>query len=153
MINKVMLIGNLGRDPEVRKLESGAIVANFSVATSENYKDKNGEWQSVTEWHDISVWAGLAEAAERTLKKGNLVYVEGKIRTRSWKDADGNDKYRTEILAQTFRRLERKEQTSESGESENRYGNESGKQHATASSSASENNDADHNMEDDDLPF
>jgi len=74
MVNKVLLIGNLGRDPEIRRLESGAAVAKFSVATNENYRDKNGEWQTITEWHNVVAWRGLAERAERDLKKGSMVY-------------------------------------------------------------------------------
>jgi len=109
MINKVTLIGNLGRDPEVRRLESGAAVAKFSVATNESYKDKNGEWQTQTEWHDVVVWNAAAERAEKTLKKGKLVYVEGKLTHRSYEDKDGNKKYITEVRAIIFRLLERKE--------------------------------------------
>jgi len=109
MINKVLLIGNVGRDPEVRKLESGASVAKFSVATNENYKDKAGEWQTVTEWHNIVAWRGLAERAERDIKKGSLVYVEGKLTTRKWQDKEGNDKYTTEVLALQLRSLEKRE--------------------------------------------
>ena len=109
MINKVLLIGNLGKDPEVRRLESGAAVAKFSLATNESYKDKNGEWQTQTEWHDVVVWRNLAERAERDLKKGKLVYVEGKLTHRKWQDKDGNDRYTTEVVANTFRLLEKRE--------------------------------------------
>ena len=109
MINKVILIGNLGRDPEVRRLESGAAVAKFSVATSESYKDKNDEWQKSTEWHDVVCWRNLAERAERDLKKGSLVYVEGKLTHRKWQDKEGNDRYSTEVLANTFRMMEKRE--------------------------------------------
>jgi len=109
MINKVTLIGNLGRDPEVRQLESGTSVANFSVATNENYRDKNGEWQTITEWHNIVAWRGLAERAERDLKKGGMVYIEGKISTRKWQDKDGNDRYSTDIVANLLRSLEKRE--------------------------------------------
>ena len=112
MINKVILIGNLGRDPEVRRLESGAVVAKFSLATNESYRDKNNEWQTQTEWHDIVVWRNLAERAERDLKKGKLVYVEGKLTHRKWQDKDGNDRYTTEVVANTFRLLERREASS-----------------------------------------
>ncbi|MDA9774586.1 single-stranded DNA-binding protein, partial [Saprospiraceae bacterium] len=82
MINKVMLIGNIGQDPEVKHLESGSVVARFSVATNENYKDKSGEWQTITEWHSVTCWRALAELVERTYKKGMMVYVEGKLTTR-----------------------------------------------------------------------
>jgi len=98
-VNKVILIGNLGKDPEVKHLESGAVVASFSIATSESYKDKNtGERVSTTEWHNITLWRGLAEVAEKYLKKGAKVYVEGKLKTRKWQDKDGNDRYTTDIV-------------------------------------------------------
>ena len=113
MLNKVTLIGNLGRDPEVRHFEGGSMVAKFSVATNENYKDRNGEWQTRTEWHDIVCWSGLAERAERILKKGFLVYIEGKLTTRKWQDKDGNDRYTTEIVANTFKSLEKRESSSQ----------------------------------------
>jgi single-strand DNA-binding protein len=109
MVNKVILIGNLGKDPEFRKLESGAAVARFSVATNENYKDKNGEWQTQTEWHDVVAWRNLAEKAEASLKKGSTVYVEGKLSTRSWEDQEGNKKRTTEVVASYLRNLSKKE--------------------------------------------
>ncbi|RLD21604.1 MAG: single-stranded DNA-binding protein [Bacteroidetes bacterium] len=114
MINKVILIGNLGRDPEVRHLEGGVSVAKFSVATNESYQDKNQQWQTVTEWHDVVVWRGLAERAERQLHKGSLVYIEGKLTHRKWQDKDGKDRYNTEVVANTFRSLDRKESTQQS---------------------------------------
>src|SRR5882762_8713656 len=108
-VNKVILVGNLGKDPEVRYLEGGAAVANFSLATSESYKDKTGKKVDQTEWHNIVVWRGLAEIAEKYLKKGMQIYVEGKIRTRSWDDKEGNKRYTTEIVADTFNMLGRKD--------------------------------------------
>ena len=105
-VNKVILIGNLGKDPDVRHLENGAAVANFPIATSENYKDrKTGEKVSQTEWHNIVVWRGLADITERYLKKGDKVYIEGKLRTRSWQDQDGNTKYTTEVIADNLTML------------------------------------------------
>ena len=105
-INKVILIGNLGKDPEVRHLENGAVVANFSIATSETYKDrKTGEKVSQTEWHNIVAWRGLAEIAERYLKKGQKVYIEGKLKTRTWQDQDGNNRYSTEIITDNLTML------------------------------------------------
>jgi len=109
MINKVIIVGNLGQDPEVRSLESGAKVAKFSVATNENYQDKSGEWQKITEWHNVVAWRGLAERAERYIKKGHMVYVEGKLTTRKWQDQNGNDRYTTEIVARILRSLEKRE--------------------------------------------
>ena len=107
MVNRVILIGNLGRDPEVRRLENGAVVAKFPIATNENYKDSNGNWQQLTEWHDIIVWRQLAERAESSLKKGMAVYVEGKITHRKWTDKDGNNRYSTEIVSNYFRVINR----------------------------------------------
>lgn len=111
MVNKVTLIGHLGRDPEIRRLENGAVVAKFSVATNESYKDKNGEFQTQTEWHDVVVWRYLAERAERDLAKGKLVYIEGKLTHRKYQDKDGNDRYTTEVVANNLRLLEKREGT------------------------------------------
>lgn len=105
MVNRVILIGNLGKDPEVRHLENGAKVAKFTLATHENYRDKSGEWQKQTEWHDIIVWRELAERAEAILKRGMPVYVEGKLTHRTWQDQDGNNRKTTEVVANYFRSL------------------------------------------------
>lgn len=105
MVNRVILIGNLGRDPEVRRLDNGAVVAKFSIATNENYRDKSGEWQTLTEWHDIVMWRSLAERAESQLKKGFPVYIEGKLTHRNWEDQDGNKRKTTEVVANYFRSL------------------------------------------------
>lgn len=115
MINKVILIGNLGKDPEVRQLDNGTSVGRFSLATNESYKDKAGEWQTLTEWHNIVVWRNLAERAQRQLKKGSMVFVEGKLTTRKWQDQNGVDKYSTEIVANVFRSLDRKESSGTNG--------------------------------------
>ncbi len=109
MVNKVILIGNLGADPEIRRLDNGAVVAKIRVATNENYKDKNGEWQTLTEWHDVVLWRGLAERAESTLKKGYQVYIEGKLTHRTWQDQDGNNRKTTEVVANYFRSLTKRE--------------------------------------------
>lgn len=109
MVNRVILIGNLGRDPEVRRLENGAVVAKFSVATNENYRDKTGEWQTQTEWHDVVVWRNVAERAESQLSKGSQVYLEGKLTHRTWQDKDGNNRKTTEVVASYFRALNRRE--------------------------------------------
>lgn len=97
-VNKVILVGNLGKDPEVRHLDNGRAVANFSLATSETYKNKQGERVTNTEWHNIVLWSPLAEIAEKFLKKGNQVYIEGKLTTRSWDDQEGNKRYTTEVV-------------------------------------------------------
>lgn len=96
-VNKVILIGNLGMDPEIKVMSNGAKMARLRIATSESYTDKNGERITNTEWHTVILWRGLAEVAERYLKKGGSVYVEGRLRTRSYDDQDGNTKYVTEI--------------------------------------------------------
>jgi len=98
-VNKVILVGNLGKDPEIRTLESGAVVANFSIATTEVYKDRTtGERKENTEWHNIVMWRGLAEIAQKYLKKGNSVYLEGKLRTRSYQTKEGETRYVTEVV-------------------------------------------------------
>ncbi len=109
MVNKVILIGNLGKDPEIRRLENGAVVAKFSLATNENYRDKAGEWQTQTEWHDIILWRTMAERAEQQLKKGSQVYLEGKLTHRSWEAQDGTKRYTTEVVGNYFRNLTRRE--------------------------------------------
>jgi len=108
-VNKVILIGNLGKDPDVRHLEGNTTVASFPLATSESYKDKNGTKVEQTEWHNIVVWRGLADVAEKYLKKGATIYVEGKLRTRSWTSKEGEKRYTTEVIADTFTMLGKKE--------------------------------------------
>ncbi|KMQ51915.1 Single-stranded DNA-binding protein [Chitinispirillum alkaliphilum] len=98
-VNKAILIGNLGKDPELKYTPSGTAVATFSLATTERWSDKNGQRQDRTEWHNIVVWGRLAELVNQYLKKGRTCYIEGRISTRSWDDKDGNKKYRTEIVA------------------------------------------------------
>lgn len=98
-INKVILIGNLGRDPEIKKLENGATLASFSMATSESYTDKvSGKKIENTDWHDVVLWRGLAELAEKFLKKGMKIYVEGRLKKRSWQDREGNTRYNVEVI-------------------------------------------------------
>ncbi len=104
-INKVILVGNVGKDPEVRHLDSGVAVTTFPLATSETYRNKEGQKVTNTEWHNIVLWRGLAEVAEKYVKKGNPLYIEGKIRTRSWEDKDGNKRYTTEIIADNMQML------------------------------------------------
>lgn len=112
-VNKVILIGNVGKDPETKFLESGNIVSNFSLATSETYKNKAGEKVTNTEWHNIVVWGKLAEITEKFIKKGSQVYLEGKIKTRSY-DKDGEKRYVTEIYADTIQMIGSKKEGSES---------------------------------------
>jgi single-strand DNA-binding protein len=104
-VNKVILVGRLGKEPEVRNLENGAVVANFSIATSEVYKDKTtGDRKENTEWHNIVLWRGLAEIAQKYLHKGDMIYIEGKLRTRSW-EKDGVTRYTTEIVGDSMTML------------------------------------------------
>lgn len=121
MVNKVILLGNLGQDPEIRRLENGAVVAKFSVATNEFYKDKSGERQKMTEWHEVVAWRWLAEVAEKFLKKGKQVYVEGRLTHRKWQDKDGNNRYTTEVVATNLQLLGR----TEGGDSGNNFPNAS----------------------------
>jgi len=104
-VNKVILVGNLGKDPELRYTASGTAVCNFSIATANKYKDKQGEWQESTEWHNIVVWAGLAEVCGKYLEKGKQVYIEGRTQTRSYDDRDGNKRYITEVVANEMQML------------------------------------------------
>lgn len=97
-LNKVMLMGNLGKDPEVRYTTSGQAVASFSLATSERYKSKSGDWEEKTEWHNIVLWGKQAETAKDYLAKGRTVFIEGRLQTRKWQDKEGKDRYTTEIV-------------------------------------------------------
>jgi single-strand DNA-binding protein len=104
-VNKAILVGRLGRDPETRFTGGGQAVANFSVATDHSYKDRNGERQKKTEWHKIVAWGKLAEIVQKYLKKGSLIYIEGRIETREWQDKEGQKRYSTEIIANEMRML------------------------------------------------
>ncbi|ADY53665.1 single-strand binding protein [Pseudopedobacter saltans DSM 12145] len=140
-INKVILVGHLGKDPEVRHLDGNVTVASFPLATSETF-NKDGKRIEQTEWHNIVMWRGLAEVASKYLQKGKLVYIEGKLRTRSFEDKEGNKKYTTEVVAENFTMLGRKsdfEAPQSGGEK-------------TASASVS-NEDLSLDPLDDDLPF
>ena len=107
-LNKVMLIGNLGKDPEVRYTTSGTAVASFSLATTDKIKNKSGEWEEKTEWHNVTLWARLAEIAGEYLSKGKTVYIEGRLQTRKWQDKDGRDRYTTEIVGEKMQMLSAK---------------------------------------------
>jgi single-strand DNA-binding protein len=108
-LNKCMIIGNLGRDPEMRYTPSGQAVTQFSVATNRNYRDQQGEWQSETEWFRVVVWGDRGERAAEYLRKGHKVYVEGRIQTRQWEDQSGNKRYTTELIADRVNSLERRD--------------------------------------------
>ena len=105
MVNKVILIGNLGSDPEIRYTQSGTAIATFSLATTEKFKDKDGQVKEQTEWHRIVAWSRLAEVCGEYLHKGSKAYIEGKLQTRKWTDQNGNDKYTTEIIAREMKML------------------------------------------------
>ena len=139
-LNKVMLIGHLGKDPEMQYLEGNIALAKFSLATSESFKDKAGNWTDKTEWHNIIMWRGLAETAEKYLKKGSFVYIEGKIQNRSWDDKDGNKRYITEIRAERMNMLDKKPADSNVDSS-------------ATSSSTSSNIETSSEVIEDDLPF
>lgn len=143
-VNKVILLGNLGKDPEVRNLEGGAKVVKFPLATSESYKDKSGNKIEQTEWHNIVVWRGLADIAEKYLRKGSSVFIEGKIRSRSWDDKDGNKRYITEIVADNLTLVGGKREESPSANT----GTSSGNNSSEFASSNTLSNDGS-----DDLPF
>ena len=135
-VNKVILIGNLGKDPELRYLPSGQAVTKFSLATGSKWKDKEGQWQDRTDWHNIVAFGKTAEICNEYLKKGSQVYIEGRIQTRSYDDRDGNKKWITEIIAQSMQMLGRK------GEAEEEI-----------SETAEEPQTGETKSEDDDLPF
>ena len=138
-VNKAILVGNLGKDPEIRHLDNGVAVANFSLATTESYTNKQGERVNQTEWHNVVLWRGLADIAEKYLKKGNSVYIEGKIITRKWEDKDGNVRYSTDIVADKMTMLGSKQESASIAHPKN---NEE-----TNSSNSSEQ------LNNDDLPF
>lgn len=137
-LNKVQLIGRLGKDPEIRRLDSGVIVASFSIATSENYTNKQGEKVEQTEWHSIVIWGKLAEVVEKYVKKGMLIYIEGKLKTRQW-EKEGQKHYTTEIFGESMQMLSRGEQTQA--------------QAAPTTATAPASSDNWTNPEDNDLPF
>ncbi|MBK5277239.1 MAG: single-stranded DNA-binding protein [Bacteroidia bacterium] len=143
-VNKVILVGRLGKDPEVRNLENGVTVANFSLATSENYKDRvTGEKKEVTEWHNISLWRGLADVAAKYLHKGDMVYIEGKLRTRSW-EKEGVTRYTTEIIGDNMTMLSTKA---------NSGGNSEYKPSAPQQSASKSDSGPSNEPTTDDLPF
>lgn len=142
-INKVILVGHLGKDPEVRHLDGNVTVASFPLATSETY-NKDGKRIEQTEWHNIVMWRGLADVASKYLQKGKLVYIEGKLRTRSFEDKEGHKKYTTEVVAENFTMLGRKSDFEGNGTSENVNNN---------TSKVIEPEDYTLNGDADDLPF
>lgn len=146
-VNKVILVGRLGKDPEVRHLENGATVANFSMATSETYKDRTtGEKREITEWHNIVLWRGLADISAKYLHKGDMVYIEGKLRTRSW-EKDSIKRYTTEIVADSMTMLSTKGSSANGGAGGSSYGSQAAPDHQGVPALG------DGDMPGDDLPF
>ena len=146
-LNKVILIGNLGQDPELRYTGNGTAVCNIRLATSESYKDTNGEWVEKTEWHSVVAWSRLAEICNEYLRKGSQVYFEGSLQTRSWEDRDGNTRYTTEVKAKEMLMLSGREEGGFSGPS-----NGGGEKLATKKDTANVEEDFTF-APDDDLPF
>lgn len=162
-VNKVILVGNLGRDPETRYMPDGGAITNVSVATTDSWKDKNGDKQEKTEWHRVAFFGKLAEIAGEYLKKGSQVYVEGRLQTRKWQDKDGVEKYTTEIVADRMQMLGRREgmggSDGDSGGSYDRGGDrgeqrsERGAPSAGASKPQSKGGATKFDDMDDDIPF
>lgn len=142
-----MIIGNLGADPEVRYTQSNTAVATLSIATSDRYKDKNGEWRENTEWHRVVAWNRTAEICQEYLKKGSKVYIEGPIKTRQWEDKDGRTRYTTEITALTMKMLDSK------GSNQSGPADPEPQDKASEPMSSNVNLDEDFDDIDDDLPF
>ena len=152
-INKVILVGNLGKDPEVRSLDAGRKVANFSLATTETYKNKNGERVEQTEWHNIVYYGPVAEVIEKYLRKGSQIYVEGKIRTRSYEDKEGVKRYTTEIIGDTMTMLGTKGGGSDNGGSSGYASSASSGSSSSAASVSSAGSFVPEESSADDLPF
>jgi single-strand DNA-binding protein len=129
-VNKVILVGRLGRDPETRYTGGGQAVANFSMATDESYKDKNGERQKRTEWHRITAWGKLAEICQQYLKKGTMVYIEGRIQSREWQDKEGQKRTSYDIVANTMKMLSSRAEGAAAGGSASRSGGDDFEAHA-----------------------
>jgi single-strand DNA-binding protein len=144
-VNKVILVGRLGKDPELKYTQSGDAVANFSIATDETWKDQSGEKQQRTEWHNIVAWKKLADICGEYVKKGQQVYIEGKLQTRKWEDQEGNTKYKTEIVANNLVMLGKKE--------DNGGGSYEGEERASKKRAPSATSVDDGGITDDDIPF
>lgn len=156
-VNKVILVGNCGKDPEIRYMPNGEAVANFSIATTDNWKDKNGQRQERTEWHNIVIYRKLAEIAGEYLKKGRSVYIEGRLQTRKWQTKEGQDRYTTEIIADVMQLLGGRDGGSNAGESGSSSRNESqrssGSQQSQSQQSGDGNNRQNFDDFEDDIPF
>ncbi|ALO16855.1 Helix-destabilizing protein [Salinivirga cyanobacteriivorans] len=143
-VNKVILVGNVGKDPEVKHLENDLSLARFPLATSERFKNKQGERTERTEWHNVVVWRGLAKVVEDYVKKGSQLYIEGRIQTRKYQDRDGNDRYSTEIVADNMQMLDRKGSADNSNQ---------GKAAPSAAQEPAPSSDYNSQPDEEDLPF
>lgn len=151
-LNKIMLIGNIGADPELRSLPDGGSVVNFNVATSESWVDKStSERREQTEWHRVTFFGKAAEIIHQYGRKGSKIYIEGSVRTRKWKDRDGNDRYTTEVRGEDFTFLGSR--PNNGGESRDNYSRDNYSQHGGGGGGAGDGGDSFSNMDDDDIPF
>jgi single-strand DNA-binding protein len=148
MVNKVILIGHLGKDPEIKRFEDNSVNARFTLATNESYLDKNGEWQEITDWHNIVMRGATGERAEKYLHKGSLIFLEGKIRNRKYNDSSGVERYITEVISSSFKLLNRKDSEAPPVRSDNDSKN-------LAANNTENRNLQNQNIDDqmDDLPF
>lgn len=151
MLNKVMLIGNLGKDPDFRRLENNNAVARFPLATHENHRDKSGEWQKVTDWHNIVMWGNQAERAEKVLHKGSTIYLEGKLKTRKWNDKTGLERFTTEVIVISYKLLDKRDVDSFSTIHDEDHKTISSEKHDDALDMSSDSIDIEDQL--DDLPF
>ncbi len=153
MVNRVQLLGRLGKDPVLKHFSENNVIAEFSLATTESYRDKEGKWVEVTDWHNIKLpFKSLAERAEKYLKKGSLIYLEGKIKTRSYDDKDGNKRYVTEIVAESLRMLDKKDGSTGGGSYSDNGGGQSYSSQPQQEYAGGNDSRPSNNI-DDDLPF
>jgi single-strand DNA-binding protein len=152
-VNKVILVGNLGKDPETRYTANQTAIANMSIATSERRKDQSGNWTSHTEWHRVVSFGKLAEFCSNYLKKGRQVYIEGKIRTNKWQDKEGKDRYTTEIIADTIQFVGNREAGAGDGPSQNKGSNSGAMDSLTPAAMLDSSGADDITFDDDDIPF
>lgn len=149
-VNRVMLIGNLGRDPDLQYLEGNIAVAKFPLATTETFKDKNGNLVSQTEWHTVVLWRGLAELAQKFLHKGSLVFIEGRLRTRNWEDKDKIKRFSTEIVGDNLVMLDKRKESEYTANDNNNHSTETGSGYSSSSDLSYDagniNNDTDSNL-------
>ena len=152
-VNKVILLGNLGRDPELRFMPNGDAVCNFSIATTDSWKDKAGEKQERTEWHNIVMYRKLAEIAGEYLKKGSSIYVEGRLQTRKWQTKEGQDRYTTEVIADSMQMLGGRSNASQSDKSSDENFSQSSSPVKNQANTSNESSPTSFDEFEDDIPF